>query len=68
MENNEKELVIRKVNERQFDVILHEHGSVTSKWGLMYDEVKTFLWSLYGNMMYRCDTGKSVTSKISVKF
>lgn len=68
MENNEKELVIRKVNERQFDVILHEPGSVTSKWGMTYDEVNAFLWSLFGNMMYRCDTGKSVKSHISVKF
>lgn len=48
MEDTQNELKIRKVNERQFDVILKEPNSVTSKHGLTYDEVNAFLWSLYG--------------------
>lgn len=68
MENKQNELKIRKVNERRFDVILKEPGSVTTKHGLTYDEVNAFLWSLYGRMMYNCDSGKSVCSTISVKF
>lgn len=68
MDNNQRELKIRKVNERQFDVILKETNSVTSKHGLTFDEVNAFLWSLYGRMMYNCDSGKSVCSTISVKF
>jgi len=68
MDNNQRELKIRKVNERQFDVILKEPNSVTSKHGLTYDEVNAFLWSLYGRMMCNCDSGKSVCNTISVKF
>lgn len=68
MENKQNELKIRKVNERQFDVILKETNSVTSKHGLTYDEINAFLWSLYSRMMYNCDSGKSVCSMISVRF
>lgn len=68
MEKNSCELKIRKVNERQFDVVLKEPGSVTTKYGQTYDDVNAFLWSLYGRMMYGCDSGKSVCSTICVKF
>lgn len=68
MEQNSRELKIRKVNERQFDVVLKEPGSVTIKHGLTYEEVKDFLWAVYGRMMYNCDSGRSMCGAISVKF
>lgn len=68
MEQNLCELKIRKVNERQFDVVLKTTDNVGTRFGQTYGEVNAFLWSLYGGMMYKCDCGRSVCSTISVKF
>lgn len=68
MKENQRELKIRMVNEKQFEAVLMEKEGVRMRSRLTFNEVNALIWAFCDRIVYDCKDRKSVCSTISVEF